>query len=322
MGEAYAEYAFGESSALLPGASVAAWLSTWVWGAGAGMPLLVLVLFPSGAPPSRRWRPVVWLTGSGIVLLVAGIALTPGPFADYPINNPFGLPGAGTLPGRVSSAGGLALLGGGVASIVSIVVRFRNARGDERQQLKWLSYAVILIGLCVLVSLPLEAAATASTSEDLTNLSNFLITSALATIPIGIGIAVFKYRLYDIDRIISRTVTYGLLTIFLGAIYFGAVLLLQAVLGNRIADQPPAVAGTTLAVAALFRPARARIQGVIDRRFNRARFDAQQTVDAFSSHLRDEVDIDSLTAELLVVVRQTMQPGHASLWMRSPEERR
>ena len=265
---------------------------------------------------------MVWLTGSGIVLLVAGIALTPGPFADYPINNPFGLPGAGTLPGRVSSAGGLALLGGGVASIASIIVRFRNARGDGRQQLKWLSYAVILIGLCVLVSLPLEAAATASSSEDLINLSNFLITSALATIPIGIGIAIFRYRLYDIDRIISRTVTYGLLTIFLGAIYFGAVLLLQTVLGNRIADQPLAVAGTTLAVAALFRPARARIQGVIDRRFNRARFDAQQTVDAFSSHLRDEVDIDSLTAELLVVVRQTMQPGHASLWMRSPEERR
>ncbi|MBA2427292.1 MAG: hypothetical protein H0V60_09475 [Actinobacteria bacterium] len=128
---------------------------------------------------------MVWLTGSGIVLLVAGIALTPGPFADYPINNPFGLPGAGTLPGRVSSAGGLALLGGGVASIVSIVVRFRNARGDERQQLKWLSYAVILIGLCVLVSLPLEAAATASTSEDLTNLSNSSSQVRLRPSPLG-----------------------------------------------------------------------------------------------------------------------------------------
>ena len=311
----YAEYAFGGPAVSLPAARFVAWISTWVWGLGAGLPFLVLLLFPTGSPPSARWRPVVWLTAGGLVLLAAGTALATGPFADYPVDNPLGLSGAGGIVRLLSTAGGFALVGGGLASTGSVLVRFRRARGDERQQLKWLAYAVIVVALSALCSLAMEAAAMAASDQDLLNLSNFLITTALATIPAAVGTAILKYRLYEIDRIISRTATYAVLTAFLGAVYFGVVLLLQAGLGARLADEPLAVAATTLAVAGLFRPARVRIQGAIDRRFNRNRYDAERTVEAFAARLRDEVDIDALTSDLLSVVGKTMQPAQASLWL-------
>jgi len=199
------------------------------------------------------------------------------------------------------------------ASLVCLVLRFRRSRGEERQQLKWVALAAVLGALNIVLSdlllgpAGLESRATELVSETIGGPGVFAGAA---------GVAILKYRLYDIDRIISRTLVYGLLTAFLGAAYFGVVVVLQTVLGGGVEDSPLAVAGTTLAVAALFRPARQRIQIVIDRRFNRHRYDTQKTVDAFSTRLRDDVDIDTLATDLLAVVRQTMEPAHASLWLR------
>jgi hypothetical protein len=188
-----------------------------------------------------------------------------------------------------------------VASISSLIVRFRRSQGVERQQLKWFTYAGALVLLAPL------------SNSLLGNISYVL----LLALPIAVGIAILRYRLYDIDRLINRTLVYGLLTALLGTVYAGAVLVLGQIFGG-IGDQPPswAVAGVTLAVAALFQPARRRIQRLVDRRFNRRRYNATRTVEAFSGRLRDEVDLDTLSAELLAVVDQTMQPTQSSLWLR------
>ena len=192
------------------------------------------------------------------------------------------------------------------AAIVSLVVRFRRSHGVERQQLKWFTYAGALVLLA-----PLSNALIGNVS--------YVLVLAL---PVAVGVAVLRYRLYDIDRLINRTVVYGLLTALLAGVYAGVVLVLGQLFGG-IGGQPPSwvVAGATLAVAAMFQPARRRIQAVVDRRFNRRKYDAARTVEAFSVRLRDEVDLDALSAELLAVVDQTIQPTRASLWLR-PSDRR
>jgi hypothetical protein len=184
------------------------------------------------------------------------------------------------------------------------VLRFQRSPGVERQQLKWFTYTGALVLLTPLGTLLVP---------DLGNLP-FVVVIAL---PIAVGIAILRYRLYDIDRLINRTLVYGLLTVSLGLLYAGAVLLLGQLFGG-VGGNPPswAVAGVTLAVAALFQPARRRIQAAVDRRFNRRKYDAAKTVEAFGARLRDEVDLDTLSAELLTVVDQTMQPTQASLWLR------
>jgi hypothetical protein len=197
-----------------------------------------------------------------------------------------------------------------VAAGLSLVLRFRRSHGVERQQLKWFTYAGALMVLALLATdylLP--------DSADVEVLAGLI----LALVPIAAGIAILRYRLYDIDRLINRTLVYGTLTALLGAVYAAVVLVLGQGFGG-MGGQPPswAVAGATLAVAALFQPARRRIQAVVDRRFNRRRYDAARTVEAFSGRLRDEIDLDALSAELLAAVNQTMQPTKASLWLRSP----
>jgi hypothetical protein len=196
-----------------------------------------------------------------------------------------------------------------VAAILSLVIRFRRSHGIERQQLKWFTYAG---GLVLLV--PLSAFLLPSLGN-----TPYVLVIAL---PIAVGIAILRYRLYDIDRLINRTLVYGLLTVSLGLLYAGAVLVLGQLFGG-VGGNPPswAVAGATLAVAALFQPARRRIQALVDRRFNRRKYDAARTVEAFSARLRDEIDLDTLSAELLAVVHQTMEPTKASLWLRPPVER-
>ena len=192
------------------------------------------------------------------------------------------------------------------AAAGSLLLRWRRARGVERQQLKWLAYAAVMLVVVTIAS---------SWLPD--TLSIVMSTSMTLLFPVATGIAVVRYRLYDIDRLINRTLVYGLLTALLGAVYAGTVLVLGQVFGG-VGGNPPswAVAGATLAVAALFQPARRRIQAVVDRRFNRRRYDAARTVDGFSARLRDEVDLDTLSAELLAVVDQTMQPTTASVWLR------
>jgi hypothetical protein len=198
-----------------------------------------------------------------------------------------------------------------LAGCASLVLRFRRARGEERQQLKWFTYAAALMVLSWVVGALLLPAV-----GDLT------AGITIALLPVAAGIAILRYRLYDIDRLINRTLVYGLLTALLAGVYASVVLILGQLFGG-IGDKPPSwtVAGATLAVAALFQPTRRRIQAVVDRRFNRRKFDAARTVEAFSVRLRDEVDLDALTAELLAVVDQTIQPTRASLWLRPSVER-
>jgi hypothetical protein len=198
-----------------------------------------------------------------------------------------------------------------VVAAASLVLRFRRARGVERQQLRWLTVAAALAPLAVLVT------AAGLVTEHLT-VAGWAIGGYLALLPLAIAAAIARYRLYDLDRILSRTLAYGLLTVLLSLGYAGVVLGLGQLLGR---DSSLAVAGATLAVAALFQPARRRIQQVVDRRFNRRRYDAARTIQAFSARLRDEVDLDTLTTELLAVVDQTMQPTQASLWLRPPQAR-
>jgi hypothetical protein len=189
----------------------------------------------------------------------------------------------------------------------ALVVRFRRSRGDERQQLKWITYAGGLLPLAVLAYLLPEVVGTV------------VFAVPLVFLPVAVGIAILRYRLYEIDRLINRTLVYGLLTALLAGVYAGLVLGLGQLFGG-IGSKTPSwvVAGATLAVAALFQPARRRIQAIVDRRFNRRKYNAAKTVEAFSLRLRDEVDLDALSAELLAVADQTMQPTTASLWLRQP----
>jgi hypothetical protein len=200
-----------------------------------------------------------------------------------------------------------------LAAAVSLVVRFRRARGTERQQLKWLFYWVAVL----VVGFPITGVVLDRVSSE--SAADLIFALLIVPIPLAVGVAIVRHRLYDVDRLINRTLVYGLLTALLGGVYAGAVLVLGALFGG-ITQRPPswAVAGATLAVAALFQPARRRIQAVVDRRFNRRKYNAAKTVEAFSLRLRDEVDLDALSAELLAVVDKTMEPTQASLWLRPP----
>jgi hypothetical protein len=270
----------------------------------------ILLLTPTGSLPTPRWR--WWARGmvaAPVVLLVV-VTLAGGPMDPryQAVEGPFDFRGLGHV---VLVADQLALAVttlGVVVAAGSLVVRFRRVGGIERQQLRWVALAaalVALVAVVVLAALALGALAVAGWAVGL----------YLALLCVAIGAAILRYRLYDLDRIISRTLAYGLLTVLLGGGYAGVVLGLGQLLGR---DSPLVVAGATLAVAALFQPARRRVQQTVDRRFNRRRYDAAQTVAGFSTRLRQEIDLDTLTAELLAVVDQTMQPTQTSLWLRPP----
>jgi hypothetical protein len=276
----------------------------------AAIPLgatLLLLLYPTGRPPSPRWRPVVWAAVVATVVAVVATALTPGSMEYLPdVENPLGLERAGWVLELVAQVAFAVIAAALFAAAGSLILRWRRARGVERQQLKWLAYAAAMLVVITVGGSWLPH-----------TLYVVVATSMTLLFPVATGIAVVRYRLYDIDRLINRTLVYGLLTGLLGAVYAALVLLLGQVFGGIGAEPPSwAVAGATLAVAALFQPARRRIQAVVDRRFNRSRYDAARTVEAFGARLRDEVDLDTLSAELLAVVDQTMQPTMASLWLR------
>jgi hypothetical protein len=276
----------------------------------ASIPLgatLLLLLYPTGRPPSPRWLPVAWAAVVATVVAVIASALMPGPMTYLRgVDNPLGLEWARWVLNLLIQVAFGVIAAALFAAAGSLLLRWRRARGVERQQLKWLAYAAVMLVVVTIAS---------SWLPD--TLSIVMSTSMTLLFPVATGIAVVRYRLYDIDRLINRTLVYGLLTALLGAVYAGTVLVLGQVFGG-VGGNPPswAVAGATLAVAALFQPARRRIQAVVDRRFNRRRYDAARTVDGFSARLRDEVDLDTLSAELLAVVDQTMQPTTASVWLR------
>jgi hypothetical protein len=296
--------AFLAASGPSAGVAVAAWASSQFQLVVVGLLIGVLLLFPTGRPPSRRWWVLVWAVAGGVVLTGVGSGLTPARYEEFPrVENPFGVTGLATMLKGVAGVGGVLLVAGFLGALASLVVRFARARGLERQQLKWFVYAAGL-GSVVLV-LP-------------TPIPDFLEwTLAPVSISVAAAVAILRYRLYDIDQIINRTLVYGVLTAVLGLGYAAAVLLLGQLFGG-VGERTPswAVAGATLAVAAVFQPARRRIQTAVDRRFNRRKYNTVTTIQTFSTHLRDQVDLDTLSTELLVVVDQTMEPTRVSLWLR------
>jgi hypothetical protein len=311
LGDAlYWHAAFGDPGPH-PTAEVALWFENWAWiPALVALFSLVPLLFPTGAPPSPSWRFVGWVAGTtGIVTLVA-TAFSPGPLQNTGwVTNPVGLGGLGLR--TLSDVSFVIWLASALAAVVSLVVRFRRSRGVERQQLKWVTTA----GCLLVVSFPASALLDNRVSE-VAGWACLLF--ALLGLAVAVSVALLRFRLYDLDVVINRALVYGALTAMLAGAYVGSVLLLQIVLSP---SSDLAIAASTLAVAALFRPARTRIQGLVDRRFYRRKYDAQRTLEAFSARLRDEVDLETLDAELGWVVRETLQPAHVALWLRSPEGR-
>jgi hypothetical protein len=284
----------------------------WIWLSGIGLAVYVVLLFPTGTLPSRRWRPVAWTGGVGLVAWILGNAFASTIFTDNDkARNPIGVTGpAGHLFTIVAGAGGALIAASGGAAIVSVAVRYRRAGTIERAQLKWLLYAGGLIVLALAGEVVAERVM--GPGNAINNLQNATTTGAVALVAVAIGIAVLRYRLYDIDRIISRTLAYAIVTGLLVGIYAGLVLLATQVLQIHSAV---AVAAATLAAAALFNPVRRRVQHRVDRRFNRARYDADQTVAAFATRLKDAVDLDSVRAELVGVVQAALEPAQVWVWV-------
>jgi hypothetical protein len=277
-----------------------------IWLSCAGF---VLLLTPTGSLPSPRWRWWARVAAAAPVVVLASV-VQPDPLAPDYRGNPLAIPALARVLVVPAVAGVAIVLVALLVGAGSLVVRFRRARGVERQQLRWLAYAAALAAGLLLVAL---VAAFVLAKDEVVTAS---LALGVALLPLATGAAILRYRLYDLDRIISRTVTYGLLTMLLGLGYAGVVLGLGRLLpqGSSLV-----VAGATLAVAAVFQPARRRIQALVDRRFNRHRYDTAQTVATFSARLHQEIDLDTLTGELLAVVDQTMQPTRASLWLRPQE---
>jgi hypothetical protein len=318
----YASVALLGRQEWLPGGLVLGWLGSWPWYIAFGLILtFLLLLFPDGRLPSRRWRPVAWAAAVDLAVLTFWAAFAPRALEGPPgmPSNPWAIERAAGLFRVLDDIAGLILVTLACLSLASLVLRFRRSRGIQRQQLKWFTYAALLVvGSWVLLG--------ATGLDERLSGPVWLLVAMVSqwVIAAAIGIAILRYRLYDIDRLINRTLVYGLLTGLLAAVYAGVVLVLGQLFGG-LGGQPPSwvVASATLAVAGLFQPARRRIQQAVDRRFNRRKYDAAKTVEGFSTRLRDQVDLDTLSAELLGVVNQTMQPTRSSLWLRpSGQERR
>jgi hypothetical protein len=297
-------------------AVVGAWIGNWYWYLLLALTLIYVPLFfPDGRLPSHRWVPVAVLPGIGTLGTVVLGALTETLVLDpvvkgvhYRIENPIGIEGLG----RVEDLPIFGLLTGLlfvglVGAVASVVVRFRRSRGVERQQMKWFLYAVALM-----LAFPLEVVGYLPEI-----VSNVLFGVVLIALPTAIGIAVLRYRLYDIDLVINRTLVYGPLTAMLALFYLGGVVSMQYAFRTLTGQESQvAIVASTLAIAALFNPLRRRVQAFVDRRFYRRKYDARKTLEAFSATLREQTDLEALNSELVGVVRETMQPAHVSLWLR------
>jgi hypothetical protein len=308
----YAIYALLDQPGALPAGEAAAWIASWSLPIIIGLQVSYLVLFPTGRLPSRRWRPVAWLLVAVVVAAVISSALASDAYMGSlgPIRNPLAIDGFSEVYKAVSSTMFPLLY---VVAASSLFVRLRHATGVERQQLKWLAYAAAGFALGVILVL-LSGVIDAPAWFDRAANALFLVTSE--GIIVAIGIAILRYRLYEIDLLINRTLVYGPLTVALVALYFGGVVLLQSLFVGLTGEKSTlAVVASTLLIAALFNPMRRRIQSFIDRRFYRRKYDAAKTLEGFSMKLRDETDLDALRGDLEGVVRETMQPAHVSLWL-------
>ncbi len=315
----YAVYTFYTNPGALPGGALAAWLAVWTWLPGFGLIPLLLLLFPDGTLLSPRWRIVAWLTVLGNITGLLSFALV-----SWPLRGPdllFHLPTAGSLYRLMEITTSLLLVGALLASIVAIVRRFRRSQGVERQQLKWFTFATALASTVQAMSIILMPYGGNLGGSLLNMILVALQVITFTSIAVAVGIAILRYRLYDIDIIIRRTLIYTLLTGTLALTYFGIVVLLQQLFRSLTGqDSNAAIVISTLAIAALFNPLRQRIQEFIDRRFYRRKYDAQQTLAAFAATVRNEVELERLTGELLRVIEETMQPAHVSLWLRDVTE--
>jgi hypothetical protein len=305
--ELYAVYGLVIAPGSLPLASVAAWLSFWVWMGTLGSLLFAVFLFPTGQVASPRWKPDAQV--SAVILVLVGLVFAFGPDTSdlHPkLANPLGI--ASLRPLWELADQSFWVFGSvfGLA-VASVVQRFRRASGVERQQLKWAASGFVIAAVALAVG---EVAGGP--------LSDVAWILAMISVPLSIGIAILRSRLYDIDVLINRTLVYGATSVALLAVYVVALLALQLALRQVAVGSELAIAGSTLAIAGLVQPARTHIQRAIDRRFYRAKYDAQKTLDAFAYRLRDQVDLDELRAELLGVVHETIRPAHASLWLRQP----
>jgi hypothetical protein len=309
-----------------PAAVVA--LSQWLWVPPVGLLSIYLILFfPDGRLPSRRWRPLAWFSGAVMALVSLAIALAPGPLPDLGgVRNPFGLEGYPWIADATNVIPALLPLCT-LASALSLVLRYRRSGSEQREQIKWIAFAGSFVGLMSLITVvstlifaPEFPDSTGTQPLWLGVLQDVELLS-FAGIPVAVGIAVLRYRLYDIDVIINRTLVYASLTATLIALYFGGIVVLQRLFVLLTGQQSTlAVVASTLLIAALFNPLRRRIQSFIDRRFYRRKYDARKTLEAFTAKLRDETDFDALNAELVGVVNETIQPAHVSLWLRPDPE--
>jgi len=313
---AYADYSLNVQPSWLPAVSYMAWLSKWIaFPFVALATVLLLLMFPTGRLPSGRWRAVVWLAVCGSAMFSLGEVSVAGPLDTQPtINNPVGIGGAiGDAIERVGKVGVFLLVVSGLFAALSLIHRLVVAGGYERQQLKWFVFATALMlgGFFLLPLFP--------SGSLLNEISWGVGVFGYLFFPVATGIAILRYRLYEIDLIINRTLVYGSLTLMLALVYFGGVTVTQALFqtltGQEKLPQLMVVASTLL-IAALFTPLRRRIQSFIDRRFYRRRYDARKTLEAFSATLRNDTDLDALSDDLVGVVRETMQPAHVSLWLR------
>ena len=317
VSEYYSVYGVAEPGSV-PFPSGVAWLGNWLWMPAVGLfATYLFLLFPDGRLPSRRWRYLAWLSGALIVVLSLGFGLAPGPVASLPgkIRNPFGLEGLSWLSDAANV--GFPLLALCIlASVVSLVLRYRRSRDEEREQIKWIAFAASVVGFLFLIGLIISLIY-GSRPPSWTRLLDTMTVLSYTGVPIAVGFAVLKYRLYDIDVIINRTLVYGTLTAVLLTVYVGSVVILQAAFHSLTGESSQlTIVASTLAIAALFTPLRRRIQAFVDRRFYRRKYDAAKTLEAFAAKLRDETDLNALSGNLVGVVRETMQPAHASLWLR------
>jgi hypothetical protein len=299
----------------VPGAIWFAWLTQWIWAPALLVVILLALVYPSGRLLSSRWRPVAVATVVVVAYISLGTAMASGPMGSFPVQNPVAITGG--VADIYGDLFGPALLIGALEAVLaaaSLVIRYRRAAGVERAQLKWFAAVAAL-------SVPTLILGTATFGMDgaagtISSLANFVSILGFALLPIAIGIAILRYRLYEIDRLISRTLSYGVLTAIVAGLFVGFTLVFQVILAPLTQSNELAVAASTLLAATLFQPLRRRVQRLVDQRFNRTRYDAELIVAAFARRLSDEVDLEALRSEILATVSAAVEPSSVSLWLR------
>jgi PAS domain S-box-containing protein len=303
--------------AMLPGGEVMAWISSWLWVSFIGLFVFLALLFPDGRLPSSRWRPFGWLVGVVLVAGTVAVAIWPETAAGFDlVNHPLGIEVATDTVNPVETI----LYALGLIAAASLLVRLRRSVGVKRQQVKWFAYAVAVLATSAILAYVVSESVRVVWLEWV---SFMLVIASVVGLPVAVGIAILRYRLYNIDLLLNRTLVYGALTAVLAAVYFGSIVLFQELFRAFTGQESQlAVVVSTLAIAALFTPLRLRIQSFIDRRFYRRKYDARKTLEAFSAKLRTETDLDALSSELIEVIKETMQPTRVSLWLKLPERAR